>query len=638
MSLDLARRRLLAAAGAAGAAGALGLVPSGAFAASGRRPSGSRRSAATIIHGGRVLTGLPYLPRQEALAVGRDGRILAVGPASVVRRLAGRDTDFVDARGGTVMAGIIDAHAHCLEAGTRTLNPSLGNESYTVAALQAKLTGFLNASEGQEPDGWLVVEDWNPVGLPAGTETHHRVLDALPTRRPIALKGSDAHNMWVNQRALDLAKITSNTPDPAGGHIVHDSAGAPSGLLKDTAQDIVAAVIPPPDRDKTLAAAAKALHQAAANGITTYMDAATEPGTLGVYADLAASDRLPQRVVPALRLDTDLIRDPKAALAHVDEQRAAHGQVPGLCFGTVKVFLDGVIEHPAQTAALLEPYLDANGKPTDNRGDLYVTATEYGRLAAVLDRAGWQLHAHAIGDRAVRTALDGYETAVRANGRRGNRHTIAHLQLVHPDDYRRFAPLGVVACMQLQWAMRNVWTMDALLPYIGPDRHRLMYPARSLERHGAALSGGSDWPVDPLDSFNQIRTAVDRRGEEGALYPEREGISRSTSLRMHTSGSAHQLRIDHETGVLTPGRAADVIVLDRDVTRVPVEDITGTEVRLTLAGGRRIWDAERPGAQASAASFAAARPVSLATVHGRHAACGCHGRRPVASPLSLGPA
>ncbi|MCQ8829546.1 amidohydrolase [Streptomyces malaysiensis] len=367
------------------------------------------------------------------------------------------------------------------------------------------------------------------------------------------------------------------------------------------------------------------------------MDAATEPGALGVYADLAASDRLPQRGVPALRLDTDLIRDPKAALAHVNEQRAAHGQVPGLCFGTVKVFLDGVIEHPAQTAALLEPYLDANGKPTDNRGDLYVTATEYGRLAAVLDRAGWQLHAHAIGDGAVRTALDGYETAARANGRRGNRHTIAHLQLVHPDDYRRFAPLGVVACMQLQWAMRNVWTMDALLPYIGPDRHRLMYPARSLERHGAALSGGSDWPVDRLDSFNQIRTAVDRRGEEGALYPEREDISRSTSLRMHTSGSAHQLRIDHETGVLTPGRAADVIVLDRDVTRVPVEDITGTEVRLTLAGGRRIWDAERPGAQASAASFAAARPASLATVHGRHAACGCHGRRPVASPLSLGP-
>ncbi|MBL1116495.1 amidohydrolase [Streptomyces sp. 110] len=626
MSLDLARRRLLSAAGAVGVAGALGSAPSAAVAASGRSPSGSRRPgrAATIIHGGRVLTGLPYVPQQEALAVGRDGRILAVGPASVVRRLAGRDTEFVDARGGTVMAGIIDAHAHCLEAGWRSLNPSLGNETYTVAALQAKLTGFLKASKDQEPDGWLVVEDWNPVGLPAGTETHHRILDALPTRRPIALKGSDAHNMWVNQRALELAKITSSTPDPAGGHIVHDAAGAPSGLLKDTAQDIVAAVIPPPDEDKALVAAAKALRQAAANGITTYMDAATGTDGLRAYADLAASDRLPQRVIPALRLGIDLVRDPKAALAHINELRTAYGQVPGLCFGTAKVFLDGVIEHPAQTAALLEPYLDADGEPTDNRGDLYATATEYGRLATVLDRAGWQLHAHAIGDRAVRTALDGYETAVRANGRRGNRHTIAHLQLVHPDDYRRFAPLGVVACMQLQWAMRNVWTMDALLPYIGPDRHRLMYPARSLERHGAALAGGSDWPVDPLDSFNQIRTAIDREGEDGALYPEREGISRSTSLRMHTAGSAHQLRIDHETGVLTPGRAADVIVLDRDVTRVPVKDITGTKVRLTLAGGRRVWDADQPGAEAATASFTAARPASLATAHGRHAACGCH--------------
>ncbi|MFE5158963.1 amidohydrolase [Streptomyces sp. NPDC056697] len=628
MGFDPTRRRLLSAAGAAGVAGALGLGGSDAFAASGRGSSGSRgwsgsrRSAATIIHGGRVLTGLPHVPQQEAIAVGRDGKILAVGPAALVRRLAGRDTDFVDARGGTVMAGIIDAHAHCLDAGSRSLNPSLGDETYTVAALQAKLTGFLNASKDQEPDGWLVVEDWNPVGLPAGTETHHRILDALPTQRPIVLRGSDAHNTWVNKRALELAKITSSTPDPAGGRIVHDSAGVPSGLLKDTAQDIVEGVIPPPDKDKLLAAEAKALRHAASSGITTYMDAATQAEGLGTYADLADSGRLLQRVIPALRLDLDLIRDPKAALAYVEEQRKKYAEVPGLCFGTAKVFLDGVIEYPAQSAALLEPYLDGHGKPTDNRGDLYVSSTEYGRLSAVLDRAGWQMHAHAIGDRAVRTALDGYEAAIRANGRRGNRHTIAHLQIVHPDDFRRFAPLGVVACMQLQWAIRDVWTVDSLLPYIGPERHRLMYPARSLERHGAALSGGSDWPVDPLDSFNQIRTAIDRKGDDGALYPERESISRTTSLRMHTAGSAHQLRIDGETGVLTPGRAADVIVLDRDVTRVPVKDITGTKVRLTLAGGRRIWDTDQPDARTSATSFGA-RPASLASVHGRHAACGC---------------
>ncbi|MFE2183262.1 amidohydrolase family protein [Streptomyces sp. NPDC059455] len=322
MSLDPARRRLLSAAGAVGVAGALGLAPSAAFTASGRSPSGSRRPgrAATIIHGGRVLTGLPYVPQQEAFAVGRDGRILAVGPASVVRRLAGRDTEFVDARGGTVMAGIIDAHAHCLEAGWRSLNASLGNETYTVAALQAKLTGFLNASEDQEPDGWLVVEDWNPVGLPAGTETHHRILDALPTRRPIALKGSDAHNMWVNQRALELAKITSSTPDPAGGHIVHDAAGAPSGLLKDAAQDIVAAVIPPPDEDKALAAAAKALRQAASNGITTYMDAATETDGLRAYADLAASDRLPLRVIPAVERAINRLKQCRAVATRYDKR------------------------------------------------------------------------------------------------------------------------------------------------------------------------------------------------------------------------------------------------------------------------------------------------------------------------------
>jgi predicted amidohydrolase YtcJ len=625
MSPEFSRRRLLVSAGGLGAAAAL--VP--AATATG---ASHRRSAALVVHNARVLTGNPHARPVDAIAVGRDGRILATGPASAVRRLAGRDTEFTDARGGTVMSGIADGHAHPLGAAERSLNASLHHRSYTVPQLHDVLRGFLAESAGQEPDGWLVVEDWNPIGLlPAGTVPHHTLLDALPTRRPVALIGNDGHNMWVNRRALELAGITAATPDPPGGEIVHGPDGSPTGVLKDDAQGLVRRHIPEPSEEQLLAACARTLAQAASHGITSFLDALVHPSALRTYSALARSGRLPQRIVPALRLEADQVRDPAGSLAYVQGLAKQYRDVPGLHFGTAKVFLDGVIEYPAQTAALLDPYLDEQGRPTDNRGDLYATSAEFGRLATVFDRAGWQLHAHAIGDRAVRTALDGYEAARRANGRRGNRHTVAHLQLVHPDDYHRFRRLDVVACMQLQWATRNTWTMDALAPFLGPDRHRLLYPARSLERHGAALAGGSDWPVDPLHTWNQIRTAVDRAGldaEQGALYPEREALGRASALRMHTAGSARQLRLDRLTGRLDPGLAADLIVLDRDVTRVPVRELSDTRVRLTFIGGRRVHDADsREGRVLRAsADLAAARPAALHQVHtDRHRACGCSG-------------
>ncbi|MEU9339128.1 amidohydrolase [Streptomyces sp. NPDC048290] len=627
MTPELSRRHLMAAAGLGAAAA---LVP-GAPAAAAPAGTKTRRSAALIIHDARVLTGGRSSGRPaEALAVGRDGRILATGSSHAVRRFAGRDTEYLDARGATVMSGIIDGHAHPLGAAERTLNPSLQHESYTVPRLQETLRGFLADSAADEPDGWLVAEDWNPIGLlPTGTVSHHTLLDALPTRRPVALVGNDGHNMWVNRRALDIAGITAATPDPPGGEIVRAADGSPTGVLKDDAQDLIRRHIPGPDEARLLDACARTLRQAAAQGITAFMDALVTPSGLDTYAALSRSGRLLQRIAPAVRLETEQVKNPSEALAYVRDLRRRHGGVAGLHFGVAKVFLDGVIEYPAQTAALLRPYLDEQGRPTDNRGDLYASSAEFGRLATVFDRAGWQLHAHAIGDRAVRTALDGYETALRANGRRGNRHTIAHLQLVHPDDFARFRRLGVVACMQLQWATRNTWTMEALAPYLGPDRHRLLYPARSLERHGAALSGGSDWPVDPLHTWNQIRTAVDREGadsEQGALYPEREALSRASALRLHTAGSAHQLRLDHLTGHLTPGRAADLVVLDRDVTRVPVREISDTQVRLTLIDGKPAYEADSASGTAlrSAAPSPENRPAALRAIHtNRHAHCGC---------------
>lgn len=617
----LSRRGLLASAGATGI---VALAGAPAVAA-------PRRSAALVVHDARVFTGTRGHAPARAVAVGRDGKILAVGSDSSLKRFIGRDTEVVNGRGGTLMSGVHDGHAHPMGAADRSLKPSLAGAEQTVEELRETLTGFLKDSAGQEPDGWLVVEDWNPVGLlPHGTAPHHSMLDALPTRRPVALVGGDGHNIWVNQRALDIAGITASTPDPAGGKIVKDAEGEPSGVLKDDAQPLVTRHIPEPDREQLVAAAAKTFAEAAASGITTFMEAVVGKGELSVYQTLAERGALPQRIVPALRIDSDLAKDPVAALAYARGLRADFGGVRGLRFGTVKVFLDGVIEYPAQTAALLKPYLDKDGRPTDHRGDLYVSAADYGRLSAAFNEDGWQMHAHAIGDRAVRTALDGYAYALRKARARGPRNTVAHLQLVDPADLPRFARLGVIPCMQLQWATRNTWTMDALLPYIGAGRHRWQYPARSLERHGARLSGGSDWPVDPLQVWNQVRTAVDRFGAEGEgdLYRDEEGISRSSALLMHTLGTARQLRMDHFTGTVETGKSADLVLLDRDVTRCPVADISSSEVRLTLTGGTVVHDAASSAGRAAAARVtrAAAGPrlTAQAAVHGeRHASCGC---------------
>ncbi|MGX2995773.1 amidohydrolase [Streptomyces sp. JNUCC 64] len=624
------RRQLILSATLAGTAA---LVPTAAGAATAPERAGpaaaaaKRRSAALVVHNARVFTGVRGEPVREAIAVGRDGRVLATGSDSAMRRrYAGRDTEVVDARRGTVMSGIVDGHAHPVAAGAATLNPSLGYRQLTLPALRDHLRDFLaDPAHGGEPDGWLVVADWDPVGLlPTGTTAHHRHLEPLPTRRPIAILGTDGHNTWVNRRALELAGITATTPDPPGGEIERDADGAATGLLKEEAQGLVHRLLPDQPLDKVVAATARALEQAAAQGVTAFLDASADEWHLDVYAELARTGRLPQRISAALRLDAHEIREPREGLRWLRATRRRYAEVPGLDLRTAKVFVDGVMEYPARTAALLKPYLDGDGRPTDNRGQLQVEPADFARLAVLLDAKGWQIHAHAIGDRAVRVALDGYEAALRAGGRRGSRHTITHLQLVHPDDLRRFARLGVVASMQLQWAMRDAWTVDALLPYIGPERHRRLFPARSLERHGALLAGGSDWPVDPLHVWNQVRTAIDREGadSDGPLHPEREAISRTASLRMHTAGTARQLRTEHRTGTLTPGRAADLVLLDRDVTRVPLREISDTEVRLTLVNGTPVYDRDTTAGRAARARGAATRTTRRPSMTDRHRACG----------------
>lgn len=597
----LHRRTFLAGAGV----GALLMGPLGTAA---QAATGRPVRVATAVVNGRVFTAAPGSAPAQAVAIGSDGKVLAVGTNADIRRCIGTRTVVLDADGGTVMPGIQDGHMHPLGAAAQSLNPSLGNAVTTVPQFRARIQEMLDATVAQEPDGWLEVADWNPVGLlPAGTVADKSLLDSLNTRRPIYLQGSDFHNSLVNSRALALAGVDRTTADPTAGQIVRDGNGEPTGLLKDDAQGLVAQVIPPPRPELILAAQVRMAGALLAAGITSFLDAASGEDTVKTYADLIAKGILPQHITPALVIDAELAKQPGAAAEFLRDVRRRFTGPDTLRLSTAKVFLDGVIEFPAQSAALLEPYLDAQGRPTDNRGPLYVSDRDYRALVRALDADGWQMHAHAIGDRAVRTALNAYEAVARP-GRHGRRHTITHLELVHPDDCRRFARAGVVASMQLQWAMPGPFTDDALRPYLGPERHARLYPARSLAKAGARLAGGSDWPVDPLLPFTQIATAVDRSNPEQNQPPlnAREALTRSQSLVMHTAGAAYQLHDDGKSGTVRPGRRADLIVLDRDITRVPVTEIRATRVRYTLIAGRVVHDA---GSQTGRAQAEAAQSM-----------------------------
>jgi predicted amidohydrolase YtcJ len=467
--------------------------------------------------------------------------------------------------------------------------------------MRDRITRCLERTKAEEPDGWLEVQYWDYQALqPPGTVPTKKDLDVLDTGRPIIVYSLDGHTALANSRALELAGVTASTPDPPDGHIVRFPNGEPTGLLQDGAIDLVTSVIPPPTVEQNARALRAALRRMNRVGITSFMDASAGEDQLAAAANLRDAGRLTARAQMALFVSPKDFEAPADVPPKLDALRSPY--VGGnLSAPTAKLFFDGVIEYPTQTAALLHPYRENIGTkkdpqwvPSDWSGPTYFEPDLANPGVAALDAAGWQVHVHAIGDRAARTALDAFEYAANANGTSDRRHTIAHLELVDPDDFPRFASLGALACMQLQWAELDSYTVDYCKPYLGPGRWRYLYPSGSIAASGGMVTGGSDWPVDPLLPFRQIEMAVNRTGDEiypaypGPLHAE-EDLRRSYSLRMHTEHSAFQLHQEALTGSIAVGKLADVIVLDRDVQNVPLEDVSTTEVLLTMVGGEVVY-------------------------------------------------
>lgn len=417
-------------------------------------------------------------------------------------------------------------------------------------------------------------------------------LDSILSDRPLLLMDSSGHADWANSAALRAAGVTAATKDPAGGRIERDANGNPTGRMDDNAVHIIEDARPAPSLDVVAARLARAFDSMHARGITSVQDASVDDYRMQVYKRLYDGHRLNMRVRGSYRLQN--LREPTDKLVGraVAFRRKWEIDPAFLRADAIKIFVDGVIEYPTQTAALLEPYLDSAGHPTAQRGPTYISQPKLNRIVAAADSAGFTIHIHAIGDRAVHSSLDAFAYSRRVNGPSDNRNQIAHLELVEPSDFPRFKALGVIANFQLDWAMRDDSIVKGTLPYIGPDRARYLYPARSLRDAGALIAGGSDWGYS-FDAFESMEHAITRsegRGHEPLLAEQ--GIGLQDIVDAYTINAAFALRQEPITGSLEVGKRGDFIVLDRDIFAIDPFEVHDTKVLATYLDGRQIYAAQ----------------------------------------------
>jgi predicted amidohydrolase YtcJ len=531
-----------------------------------------------LIVGAPVWTGDPARPWADAVAV-RGGRVAAVGPEGEVAALRGPATRVLALDGGLVVPGFADAHVHTAAGGLELARCDL--HGVEPAAYPAAVATY---AAGHPEVPWVLGGGW--VMDAFGTAgPHAATLDAVVTDRPVLLESTDGHSAWVNRRALELAGVTRATPDPPRGRIERDAAGEPTGTLHEAAMDLVGDLAPEPGPAEWEAAVERGQAHLHRLGITAWQDAAVGPEMLAAYRAVAGRGRLTGRAVAALRWEVEA---GPAQLPGLAERRAA-GTIGRLRAGAVKIFADGVFEN--RTAAMLEPYLDGDGRPTGNAGIGMLGPEELAEVVTALDGEGFDVHVHAIGDRAVRDTLDAFEAAAAANGRRDARHQIAHLQFVHPADRPRFRRLGVVANAQPYWSCLDGYMRELTLPFLSPERAGWQYPWASLRRAGAVLAFGSDWTVSTANPLEEIEVAVHRLtpddpGAEPFLPDER--VDLPTALAAFTSGSAYALRLEAGTGTVSPGKLADLAVLDRDPFDAAAGPIGAARVLATLVEGEPV--------------------------------------------------
>ncbi|HVB42502.1 MAG TPA: amidohydrolase [Streptosporangiaceae bacterium] len=529
----------------------------------------------------------------SAVAVA-DGAILAVGDASdsVFSELKGTKTEVVDTSGRALLPGFQDAHVHPAFAGVTMIGCNLIGASTLEEAI-----GRIDAYAKAHPDSeWISGSGWRMEWFERGTPSRQQ-LDQITGGRPAFLLNRDGHGGWANTRALELAGFDARTPDPADGRFEREPGGALQGTVHEGAADLVGAFVPKPTFDERLAGLLLAQQHMHERGITAWQDAIVgaylgSADPLPVYLAAARSGQLTARVQGALWWDRARGAD------QIDDIRGRReaGQAGRFRADTVKIMQDGVAEN--YTAGMLEPYLDSCGCQTSGRGLSHVDPDELRAHVTALDTFGFQVHFHAIGDRAVRECLDAVAAARATNGGNDNRHHIAHLQVIHPDDVPRFAQLGVAANMQALWAAHEPQMDELTIPFIGPERAGRQYLFGDLLRSGARLAAGSDWAVSSANPIRAIHVAVNRSmygvtGAEAEPFLPGQSLDLAEAMAAYTVGSAFVNHLDDVTGSIEPGKLADLIVLDRDPFAGPPSEIGATRVLATYVQGEPVYRAPR---------------------------------------------
>jgi predicted amidohydrolase YtcJ len=516
----------------------------------------------------------------EAIAI-QGNKILQVGSNREIQRLRRPQTVVVDARGGSVLPGFNDSHLHFLSGGL-SLNEIELSDARTLPAIESAIRAWASANP-ERP--WVTGRGWTYDPFPGGLPTR-QLLDALVPDRPAFIVSYDGHTAWANSAALTLARITRRTPNPPNGIVVKDArSGEPTGVLKEGAMTLVASLLPPPTAEEKLAALQAAIRVAHRHGVTSIQSASGSPADLELYDELRRDKSLAVRVYAMLSADASLTNDQLDAF---DRLRKEYGDDPLFKTGAIKLMLDGVIE--AHTAALVAPY--ANRETT--AGEPKMTDDALRRVVTALDRRGWQIMIHAIGDRGVRMALDAFEIAARQNEtpEQGRRHRIEHIETIDPADIPRFGRLGVIASMQPYHSLPDPAQLEVWTANLGPERAERAWAFNSIARAGGRLTFGSDWPVMSIDPILGLHVAVNRTTPEG--QPQRgwipsERLPLRRAVEAYTRDAAWAAFDEHRKGSLERDMLADVVILTRDIFSLPAARLAEVDVAVTIFDGKVVY-------------------------------------------------
>ena len=541
-----------------------------------------------VFYNAKIFTGDSDHPYADAVAI-RGDKIIAVGNRDEATRAVGSKAESIDLRGNFLTPGLIDSHCHAVDGGLSLISADIGEDTSTIDELAKFAAEAKQSGRGMRGDildvGGLPLAFWSK-----NQELNQRFNSGEYAEQPVLFHGMDGHTAWANKAMLKRAQIDKkyiSSLDATGrGYYGFTSDFEPNGFLVDLGVDRASAIVPKPDKARMHQAAQAAVKELHSLGITAWLDPMASDAILTSYRELAEAGELKSHVgaLPVIEFKKG---HPDEQLATALQRREDFKNVPDVKVVGIKVFADGVLEYPSQTAVLSKPY-----RTTGRNGELLFDPKDFARIAVAADKQGMIVHVHAIGDQAVTEALNGIEAARKANGNSGLPHTITHLQLIRPEDIPRFRNLDVIASFQLYWANAGTDTIELVKPYIDPALYEWQYPARSILDDGGVIAGASDWPVSTANVFQAIYQAETRKGPAGVLDASQR-VPREAMLYAYTRNAARALGIEGQNiGSIAPGKQADFALLDRDVLTVTAEEARDTKVLWTIVGGETVYGAK----------------------------------------------